>query len=116
MVEHLEIFVDDDGCINRRDTLWSKLQQSTEAEKRQDAAYFEHRFVTRTEDRGGKFWILDGVVPIPKPGTETAVDMNRLVADMQFDENWVEIDTKSRMSLEDRVRVQRGHLSRWLDN
>ena len=115
-VEHLEIFVDDDGCIHRRDTLWAKLQRSTEAEKRQDAAYFEHRFVTRTEDRGGEFWILDGVVPIPKPGTETASDMNRLVADMQFDENWDEIDTKSKMTLEDCVRVQRGHLSRWLDD
>jgi hypothetical protein len=42
--------------------------------------------------------------------------MNRLVADMQFDENWDEIDTKSKMTLEDRVRVQRGHLSRWLDD
>merc|ERR1719258_247196 len=55
-VEHLEIFVDDDGCIHRRDTLWAKLQRSSEAEKRQDAAYFEHRFVTRTEDqRSGNF-------------------------------------------------------------
>ena len=94
----------------------STAQQSAEAEKCEDAAYFEHRFVTRTEDRGGEFWILDGIVPIQKPGIEMATDMNRLVADMQFDENWVEIDTKSRMSLEDRVRVQRGHLSRWLDN
>ena len=115
LVEHLEIFVDDDGFVCRRDTL-VKLQQSTESEKRQDVAYFEQRFVTRTEDRGGKFWILNEVVPIQKPSTERAVDMNRLVADTAFDKTWEEIDTKTRLCLKDRVREQRGRLSRWLDD
>ena len=109
-------YLDDEGRIKHSDTLWAKLQQSSEAEKRQDAAYFEHRFVTRTEDRGGEFWILDGIVPIQKPGTEMATDMNHLVADMPFDENWGEIDTKLKMTLNDRICVERGRLSRWLDD
>ena len=71
--------------------------------------------MTRTEDKGVNFGFWMELSRF-KSLTETAKDMNRLVADMPFDENWGEIDTKLKMTLNDRICVERGRLSRWLDD
>ena len=87
-------FVNEEGDLKEADTLWAKLHRSAESETRHDAAFFQHRFLSRTEERGGTFWHLVGVEPIEKPGTEKVLDMNRAVANTEFDPNWIKIDVR----------------------
>ena len=114
-VAEVELFCGDDGVLRRRDTLWAKLNRSATAEKRQDVAFFSKRFHERTLKRGGKFYKLVEIQPIPKPGTEVVIDMNRQVANTPFDPTWKKIDSRNRMTMRDKLRLIRGRLGRWID-